>query len=401
VELSGDADAELAPEGHLRSLRLEEHVRVPGQGAAPVMEARVTMRWTLRGLERVEVAKEPAVLDGLEKRAPGEVVVSAEARRRVLASRADGLTREKLIDVLSHAASGEVPDPLRFMWRATGLLRLHPEYCKDLEDPFEAASAPGKALILDLLASTGHPQAQETIRELLGSKAMRASPDFPALVQRASLLDRPTVETADFVADLYRQARGGAGKDDVRHASAMTLGALIRTLPKDGDATGVADELHEELREDLQNAEPGEQQYLLRALGNAGRADDVPVVVEASHSKSEEVRYASALALRHTDTPEATGALVSLLSDRNTAVQSAALVALAEHTLPAAQLGSIRAAVADGSVHAVNAAQLAGILSQAPDRQAAKEALEALAAREDVDARLRAQLRLILSGGAG
>ena len=400
VELAGEADAELAPEGHLRALRLEERVRVPGDGAAAVMEAQVTVRWTLRGVERGEAAKAPAVLEGLETRAPGQVVVSAEARRRALEGRADGLTREALIDALSHAGTGELPDGLRFMWRATGLLRLHPEYCEDLKDPFEGGTAPGKALILDLVASTGHAQAQAVMRELLGSTAVRASPDFPMLVQRASVLDRPTVETADFVADVYRRARG-PGSDDVRHAGAMTLGALIRALPRDGDATGVADELHDVLREDLKEAKGDERQFLLRALGNAGRADDVPVALEAARAASEDVRYASALALRHTDTPEATSALVSLLSDRNTAVQSAALVALAEHTLPAPQLEAIRAAVANGSVNAVNAAQLAGLLSQAADRQAARAALEALAAREDVDARLRAQIRLVLAGGAG
>lgn len=47
VELEGVTEIELVPEGHLRSLRLGERVRVSMNGAAPLLAADLQLRWTL------------------------------------------------------------------------------------------------------------------------------------------------------------------------------------------------------------------------------------------------------------------------------------------------------------------------------------------------------------------
>jgi HEAT repeat protein len=244
------------------------------------------------------------------------------------------------------AAMG-LPEPrVGLLSEATALLRLHPEYAADLEHLFEAkgTNLVGRALVLDLLASAGTPEAQAAMRAALASPSARVDGKFATLLQRFSFVQRPTSESTGFVENLYEHG----GSRDERFAAAHSLGSLAGHLAKsdkDEDRAAARRETSR-LARDLDAAKaPKDKKALLGALGNAGSHDFLATVARYKGDPDVDVRVTAALALRKDPSPESRATLLSMMQDKDGEVAGASLEALGYQTVSRDSVRAIAAAV--------------------------------------------------------
>jgi hypothetical protein len=392
--LDGKSEVELEPAGQLRALANRESLRLTAASGELLFDGAMSLELVLRESGPVELAVAPD-LTALERRVPGEVVASPALQRKLLENQAAGMTADMLLDDLArYGGTATTPDLHRWMWRATGLLRLHPEACAMLAEPFENLGTSGRYMIFDLLASAGTPEAQKVMRDLLGTPAGRSDAiAHGMMLQRLGLVDEATRETAEYVAQAHRAAAG----DDDRHATAFAMGAVVGKLGP--GANDVAMRLNGELRDELARARhPRDREMLLRALGNAGREDNAPTLVEYTRSDDPRLRHAAATALRTSTSASSNDVLIGLVEDVEPAVQSAALGSLVGHPLAGPQVAALDTAARSGKLDAVNAAQLVTVLAgHIAAEPSVRETLQFLLARSDTDAMLRARIRQLLS----
>jgi hypothetical protein len=363
----------------------------PGHGA---LQAHVTLRLEL--LRTEADGGEPPALAGFEARRPDAVVADGGAERRLLAKRADGLTVAGLLAYIgTYGSAGRLPDHNRWLWRATGLLLLEPEACARLADLHaDPATDPrGRALIADLLAQAGSGAAQAALRAILGSERARHDAGYPQLIERLGMVEHPDAETGRFFAAVA-PAEGGPA----RAAAALSAGAVAGRLARSGDPeeAALADRIHRQLREQAAAAAPGEEEPLLRALGNAAVAEDEPWLASELGSDEAAVRRGAARALRHFPTADATAALAGVVRDADPGVQQAALSALAGRALDDAALGAINQALASGALAPQSDVFLVSLLASQPPSDPRGEALRALLARASGDGPLAARIRGLL-----
>lgn len=329
----------LSQDGHVTGTSTRERLALV-QDSREVASAALSARLVLkrRGWETPQSSFLPA--DGWQQAHE----LSDRSRENALRLRAAGMTLEQLrADVLHHGNGGKVPRHQRWLWQVTGLLKLHPEFCASLVSLFHdpTLQGPGKALVLDLLANTGHAQAQEALREILGNGDVRSRADYPMLVQRYLLVREPDVASVDFLESRYR----GKEAADTRFAAVGALGAALERLaPRD---PGTAQQRALALRDDLRAAaDPTERRALVTALGNAALPEVLGDILAQTRVDETAVRVAAAGALRKLHEPAATDRLVEMVSlDPDPAVQGAALRALGQHAPSPAQLTHLATAL--------------------------------------------------------
>src|SRR5206468_603289 len=99
---------------------------------------------------------------------------------------------------------------------------------------------------------------------------------------------------------------------------------------------------------------PIQREAALRALGNAGLKENVPLVLQEASSADESVRRGAAAALRKTPTAQTTPALIGLVSDPAPSVAGEALRSLSEHPVGASELDALAAQVLAGNTSRKN-----------------------------------------------
>jgi HEAT repeat protein len=237
--------------------------------------------------------------------------------------------------------------PSGFVTAAVAMLKLDPGLCAGLVEIFErpTTSLAARALLLDILASTGHPAAQQAMRDALSSDAARRDPAaFGTLLQRLSLIPSPDGETLTFAAATYHEAKG-----EVRNAASYALGTALGERARGGDPQVQREA--DALRGDLRAARaPADKVALLGALGNAGFAADVALVKSFAHDADAHVRRQAALSLRKPDTVEATDALLEMMGDAESSVGVAAMQSLGERPLSPHALDRLAAMVGTPAV---------------------------------------------------
>ncbi len=372
-ELDSHAECELDPSGHLRSFRQTETLIVHQKSGAVLLDSVSSLSLELLSVGKFQPPPRLSAARETEVRHPGEIAAGSSGERNLLLQRADGITiRQVRNDILQHGKSGKMPEHSRWLWRATGLLLLEPERCRELVAIFDQTDlgSRGRELILDLLAFTGTSQAQEAMRQILDSPAARHSvAEHTRLLQRLSFLSEPSTETVEFVA--HRYANSDEGPE--RFAAAYTLGATLGQLKEKGEPA-LFESSHRQLVEGLNAAKGREAESIhLRALGNAGLDKDVDLILQHSHSEAPEVRQSAAAALRKTDTAEATKGLLMLVGDGNWAVQAEALSSLETRTLNAEVLTDLNQLVQDRKIDVTNLARLVNLL----EKQRAREVIPA------------------------
>jgi len=391
----------LSLEGYLSALEETNETTLESatRGAAPLLRSSSQLRLRLLRIEDFDPSE-------LERRQvpthtlkPGELAVTAETDQQLLEERAEGLTlRTVLSDLLAYGPAGRMPDHNRWLWRVTGLLKLHPELCAQLLPAFRdpAVGPKGRALILDLLVSAGHPLAQDALRQaLLHSQGAAPASEQVMLLQRLSLLSEPDPQTLEFLARTHSDAVASRAQD-LELASLYSLGAAL------GNGDPQADPerrraLNSVLLSALEAADAApEREAALRALGNAGLRENIPVVLVQTEAAEAGTRRAAAAALRRPQTRETTDALLRLLADPQPTVQFEALTSLALHRLTPADLDSLAAVVLAGATSREVDADLVNFLAQhLHTSPATSRCLEFLAGRSpggQQEARIRSLL---------
>jgi hypothetical protein len=326
--------------GHLSSLREIDVLYVAADGHDVISRSVVLELDLVHESHAVAVAPLPA---GLERQIPGGIVVSADTARRMLEQRVNGYTEDQLVDDLM-LQGGHLGTDNAWMWRAVGLLQLHPEACDRLVTVFsdEALDTHGRQLVLDLLVGAGHGDAQKALRAALESPAATQDHQYIYMLQRVSLLGRPDGDTVAFIAKKLDDAHASGHTDEAR-ASLYSLGAAAGNLAKTNPAAAHA--YQQQLDRELDGARtPADRAAALQAIGNAGFPEDTPRVLHETTAEDHTVRAAAASALRNVGTTEATTALLGLAGDTSADVSTEALTALRDRKLDGDQLDQLAAA---------------------------------------------------------
>jgi hypothetical protein len=384
--VEGATRIKLTQAGQLDSLVLDEKLTAQGALASLHLEAK------LRATMQVEALTPPVA--GAERREPGQLVVAADMNERLLDQRVDGLTIEEVLEDLSRFGEiGDSPELNKWVWRASGLLALHPELARELQVPYKTAGHNARGLILDVLAGAGNPECQSVMRKLLDDPKAReqGTAAYVEHLQRISQLGAPQKETVQFAWKSYTQAPN----KDVKWASAYAVGSTVRHLADTDPA--LAKEIDRQLRDEARRARTTEEQAMLvRALGNAATADDLPVILDASTAEDAEVRRASASALRLADGDDAMQALLKLATDKEVAVQAAALASLDRHNLSSSDLSKLAQVVLAGGIDDVVEGLLVNLLSTRLDGGQPVVQMLQFVQEHTSDGRLRARIGLLL-----
>lgn len=383
-EVEAAAEVRLAPAGHLERLKATEHAQA---GETFWLDGRVL-------LELVEITRFsglPPDLAQAEVRRPGEVPVSDAALRKALADRAAGLTGADLLADLARVGAGEgLADKNRWLWRASGLLRLEPGLSDGLADLVldPATGHDGQALALDLLVSVGHGPAQAALRRVFEGD-FSSDPRAYVLINRLGFLEKPEPATAALAGRRFAAATG-----DDHTTWAYTLGAVASHLEPEA-----AQAVSRPLVEALSTArDPESRRHLVRALGNAGLEAHVPLIADAARDADPRVRKAAAGALRKCNDSASEALLTGLLADPDPDVQQTAARALARRALDGEHFATFAAAIEAGRLHEAAWPELLDAVrrQRAADPEGARAVLEAMLTRPDTHPRLRARIRALL-----
>lgn len=383
-------------DGYLQWLFLEETVRASDASGAPLLDATGTVRFALVEAGRFDLATRPDPDTFTVSYDQGEPAVDeALAERQHREQRIAGLTPEQLLDTLTaHARAGSVPDHNRFLWRATALLREHPELCEDLRrmivDP--TMSSNGRALLLDLLVGAGTPAAQAALRAALSTGSVQEDRYYGLLYQRFALVKHPDEQTLAQLADQYEQP----GPEGAR-AATMALGAAAGQLREHGEAER-GGPVAERLKEDLAEADdPAVQEALVAALGNAGFPAHAELLAAYHDSGSVDVRMATAAALRKMKDPESRSTLVTMATDADVMVQRQALRTLARQDLSHEDLERLLERVRDMRVNERTYHELVTVLTPYLERdELAERILRLMLTQELEDDRVKGRIRALL-----
>ncbi|WIG94074.1 HEAT repeat domain-containing protein [Myxococcus sp. SDU36] len=395
VEVDSRFEVTLDASGVLERLVGEERVlRRPAGGGEPTATAHVQLRLEPGARGRFTVAQAPADV-ALQRLAPGQLVTDARVQERMLAQQVDGLTPERFFELMEkYANGGTFPEHNHFLLQATGLLEQQPELCARLADFFQQSTLKprGRALVLDLLAGAGTPDAQAALVRALSSPQALAEPGYGMLLSRLSLLTSPTPDTVRFIERAHLTAR-----DDTRVATSYALGATAGALyrqQQDGEALAAVQRLESELHT---ARTPESKAHLLLALGNAGLEAQVDVITRYTQDPDAQVRRASARALRKIQTPQALRSLLTLAEDPQAPVQSSALTALGRRPLDDSALRQLRDLALAGNVPLENHHTLVSVVEPYVQRTPeVRQLLQHLLTHDAADAQLHMRIRGLL-----
>ncbi len=328
--------ARLASGGPLERLSGHERLSASRPGASLSVDSEISAELReVSGFGRVDVA---GLLARARRHRLADAILPEGAAKAALVQQSEGLRFEDVVAGIHRVEAGEKgQEHNRWLWRTMGLLRADPALCRKLVPVFGGTGLTerGRLLVLEVLAATGHGEAQAVMRELLDRHAHpSADLEYVRRVQRLSLLDRPDEATARFVSEAHHDATG-----DVRRAAAYTLGAMVAQLESEPT---LRRELNAELVDALARASGAEEQsHYLQAIGNAGQAENFPLVERFAQKKESTLRDAAARALRKTADPKSQDLLVTLAGDRSQRVQHAAVLTLQRQGTDDARLTAI------------------------------------------------------------
>ncbi|NTX51349.1 HEAT repeat domain-containing protein [Myxococcus sp. CA039A] len=389
---------ERTPEGRMAGVFHDESLDASRTDGGALMSRRMRLR-----VEFASRQLKPLLATGGEKtiiRQPAQIAFEGDPEVALLRSQADGMTMDRVLQVLSSATSAEAIAGLDgFVRRAIAALKLEPERVRELAVSFQRKGvSPGlRELTMDLLAGAGHAEAQATMRALLQSPAAREhEASFGLMVQRAGFLREPEPETGRMLTAMNAQARA-ANDVGAERASAYALGGVISHLsPGDPEVATYARPLEAALR-DARSDE--DRTHALRALGNTGLESVLDQAGPHLRAESAEVRAAAAESLRRAPQEVATRMLLDSLGfEKDRAVQSALLDALDARALDAADLERLRGWVVSGQLASGAESTLLNVITHRLDGSAPiYQMLQALALRPGQQSSLRARIMSLMA----
>jgi hypothetical protein len=323
----------------------------------------------------------------------GEFAPDGRAEADLLRTAAAGLDVEHMTRMIRlHGAVGRVPDLSRFLFRAAALLRLEPTAAAALAGTYVELppGAPGRGLVLDLLAQVGTEATQEALVGVLRSPAAQDDPRYDVHLQRVGFVPDPSPALVAFARELAANPPAGLEK-----ATAFGLGAVAGQVARRGQSPEAL-ALAEPLREALDEAEsPDARVEALRALGNAGLVEHFDALESHADAPEAGVRAAVAAAVRKHDTAEARALLVTLAADADREVALAAFEALNGHALGAPELAALAGLAKDVALAEPVANALLTAVTPYRTGAEGRRILAALATRADFSPATRARLEAL------
>ncbi|MCP4674871.1 MAG: HEAT repeat domain-containing protein, partial [Deltaproteobacteria bacterium] len=369
VDVKAGYDVRLSRAGHVTHFGGTEEIAVKEGGKKTIFSVETSVSMKLARIDEFRSGEDSpyARFSKLTSRKLGELVVSDEAERRSLEQRAGGMKIDKLVDdLLKFANAGEMPFHTRWVWRATGALRLDPKACWELVDVFEddVSNQKTRNMVVELLVSVGHGEAQAVLRKILGGSVARKSPRYWDTLQRLMLLTEPDAETGRFVQAKVSATAKAETKDDVHFASAIALGGLAKNIRKNGDPETAA-EYNKQLVELLGEADTvTEKAAYLKSLGNSADESNVEIISSFADDKSAPVRVSVADALRDTQTEKSEQTVMQLTEDSIATVQKSALRVMANYDAKEEHLFKIKDLVDDDTVQSQSYGALMDVLTK-------------------------------------
>jgi hypothetical protein len=349
VKVRGGALAILSTAGHLESLEGEDTLQVAEKSGDVSYSLERKVEVELLRIEDFSSSQELiSRLLALRPTRLEDVEISEQAERKALLQRAMGMDVARMVaDLSRYGDGGQMPDHARWVWRATGALKLDPKGCAEIAKLAMETnrSSDGRRFMTELLVRVGSDEAQAALREILTAEVSKADPKYYDTLQRLSLLEHPRPELAELARSLLQDENF-----NVRMGSAFAVGSLSQAYSAQGDES-LGAQLNGELRSLLAGAQNlNEEGGYITALGNARRKDNVPLIAKGAKSKSADVRRTTASALRHTQTEEAENTVLELASDEDERVQKSALETLEGWKLEVGHLEALEKKLEDGRI---------------------------------------------------
>ena len=294
THLDGRGRILLDADGALAELEDLEHLTIAASGAMP----------GVRGMTHFVLERSGSRALGDAERAPTGLrelatLDAAAVEHQQLERRAAGITLPGLQrDITAFALTGIALDHQDWLGPAVAFMRLHPELCDQLaamaDDP--AIDDRGLAMVLDILVSTGTPEAQTAMRDVVSADRVAGDARRRAnVITRFAFLDAP--DPASLA--LLESAAHGDGVD--ASAARLALGSVAWHLAQHGDVAG-AEELDTRLRGELAAAPAGRPRVdAILALGNARGDADRPALEAWLHDGDADERAAARTALARFD----------------------------------------------------------------------------------------------------
>jgi len=345
-ELNSDYDIEFMRKGIVESVAGKESLKVKETSGETLLDS--VSEFSFKLLEERESREKEEDFSGYETSLLGTVEISEKMKKELLENRAANMTRSEMLDTLKqYAETGVIYEKGQFWWRVSGFLKLNPDMCKELIPIFNTTKINYKTrmLLLGILSSVGHGEAQKVMMEILSSEIAKNDKMYILYIQNLSQVANPDPETVAFVKNLYTNS-----KTEIRTkpAAALIFGATADNLKKSGKESDAAT-INQAILKDLASASTAkDKETLLDALSNAGFASNIGMIQKYADSKESNVRAAVANALRKTQTPESETTLTNLTKDKDVTVQRQSLNALAQYELSADTLVKVRDQVKGG-----------------------------------------------------
>ncbi|NVJ23443.1 MULTISPECIES: HEAT repeat domain-containing protein [Myxococcus] len=397
-DLSSLTRFERTPDGRLAGVFHDESLDASRSDGGALMSRRMRLRVEFASRELKPLVATSEVKSII--RQPAQIAFEGDPEVALLRSQADGMTIDRVLQVLSTATSPEAIAGLDgFVRRAIAALKLEPERTRELSGAFlRKGASPGlRELTMDILAGAGHAEAQATMRELLQSPVAREhEAAFGFMVQRAGFLKEPEPETGRMLTAMHAQARA-ANDVGTERASLYALGGVVSHLPEgDPEVATYMRPLEDALR-DARDDE--ERLHALRALGNTGQESVLDQAGPHLRADSAEVRAAAAGSLRKAPQEVATRMLLDSLGfEKERVVQAALLDALDARTLDAADLERLRAWVVSGQLASGAESTLLNVITHRLDGSAPiYQMLQALALRPGQQSSVRARIMSLMA----
>ena len=335
------------------------------------------------------------------ERVPGDHYVSENAREEALKQRIGNLTIEDVKKGLKQIGdSNWIEERSTWMWRTIGLLKFKPELCYELVDILKDSEGTfsGRAMTLDILASTGHKVAQNVMIEGLNSDSLKENNnEYSLLFQRMTFVKNPEPETLAFINETYN-----SNKDinkTIYYASANSLGSAAGNMFNQGNKDEAIKYLNNIVENVNESDNEEEIEHLLDALGNAGVEPVFETVASYKNSESSNIRSAVASALRDFETNESEEILFELLADNDANVQHSALRSFSGYRTEPEHLEKIGSLVKNDFIKRDNYSRVVAILSRNMENHydIAIESLNHILSDNKVDSRLKTRIKKIIS----
>jgi len=305
-----------------------ERISVSGLDAARI-ESSLSLRHigteSIPATEHDEMRRAFAALSSVADFVPLTVAVSEEESELAVQRTALGqATLGSLLKEMNRAeAEGQERNTGLYL-KFKALVYLHPETSSTLGNML-ADSPPGSLawdVVAGALGAVGHPEAQASLVELI--RVRSADPGtVSGLVQSLAMVRFPTEQAERAL----RELAGNTTDDSIRQGALFGLGSMSRRLKElePARAERIADELLS-----LAGTPVPEKELdtVLKALGNSGSKNALPIFRKYAKHPSGSLRAAAAAGLRFVEAAEAERLLIKMLgSDPDESVRTAALLA--------------------------------------------------------------------------